>query len=208
MSRPAWRTRSASPRLGPDALPASAFDTFCRDAFDLLDGAGVRYLVIGGLAVMAVGEPRLTGDADVVAFLSPEEAARLVDRAARAGFTIDPEVERARISRTGTLRARREPFQLDVILASLPFEEEAFARSRRHRMFDREVHFPTPEDLLLFKVIAGRDKDLLDAVGIARRHGASLDVKYVRRALEPICDLAQDMRALRRLDEVLRKAAT
>lgn len=44
----------------------SAFDSFCRECFDFLTAPRVRFLVIGGLAVVAVGEPRVTGDVDVV----------------------------------------------------------------------------------------------------------------------------------------------
>jgi hypothetical protein len=36
----------------------SEFDDFCRFAFAFLDDRGTRYLVVGGLAVMVVGEPR------------------------------------------------------------------------------------------------------------------------------------------------------
>jgi hypothetical protein len=184
------------------------FDAFCRAAFDLLAAARVRYLVIGGLAVVAVGEPRLTGDVDVVAFPSAGGLDRLLGRARAAGFEFDEGTERERLEATGTLRFRRSPFQLDVIRASLPFEDTALARSFRKRLFGRLVRLPTPEDLLLFKVLAGRDKDLLDAVGIVRRHGERLDLDYVRATLRPICDLAESMDSWRRLDEVLRKART
>jgi len=42
----------------------------------------VRYLVIGGLAVVVVGEPRITADADAVVFMSPVEAEALICEAA------------------------------------------------------------------------------------------------------------------------------
>ena len=51
-------------------MAGSAFDEFCRAAFDFLDRSGVRYLVIGGLAVVVVGEPRTMADADVIAYLT------------------------------------------------------------------------------------------------------------------------------------------
>ena len=54
--------------------PASPFTAFCRKAFDFLEGSGIRHLVIGGLAVGAIGEARTTGDVDVVGFASPEDA--------------------------------------------------------------------------------------------------------------------------------------
>ena len=44
----------------------SEFDTFCRFAFAFLEERGIRTLVVGGLAVIVVGEPRMTADADAV----------------------------------------------------------------------------------------------------------------------------------------------
>jgi [acyl-carrier-protein] S-malonyltransferase len=47
-------------------VSTSSFDAFCRFAFTFLEEQRVRYLVIGGLAVVAVGEPRTTADADAI----------------------------------------------------------------------------------------------------------------------------------------------
>lgn len=185
---------------------ANPFNSFCRKAFDFLQESGVRHLVIGGLAVGVVGEARTTGDVDVVGFASPEDAQALIAKAAEAGFDVQPEIERERLHATGTLRFRDGSFQLDIILASLPFEEAAYRRAVKKRLFGRLVPFPTPEDLILFKVLAGRDKDLLDAVGVARRHLSRLDRKYLDDTLQGICDLAEDTRPWHRLEDVLRKA--
>jgi hypothetical protein len=65
---------------------ASAFDAFCRDAFAFLSRHRIDYLVIGGLAVVALGEPRTTGDVDVVVFVSDEGARALLDAALAEGF--------------------------------------------------------------------------------------------------------------------------
>lgn len=188
------------------ASPRS-FDAFCREAVDFLSQTSVPYLVIGGLAVATIGQPRATGDVDVIAYVSMEKAAALIDAAVAAGFQVSPD-ERETLQATGTLRFRKGQFQLDIIVASLAFEDDARARARKQRLFGRLVPLPTPEDLLLFKVLAGRDKDLVDAVGIARRHLPSLDRRYLRQAVEAVCELAEDLEPLRRLDEVLRKAAS
>lgn len=186
---------------------ANPFSAFCQKAFDFLEGSGVRYLVIGGLAVGAIGEARTTGDVDVIGFASPQDAEALITKATEAGFDVRPEVEQERLHATGTLRFRDGPFQLDIILASLPFEDTAYARAVRKRLFGRLVPLPTPEDLILFKVLAGRDKDIIDAVGVARRHLSTLDRRYVEETIQGICDLAEDMEPWRRLGNVLQKAA-
>jgi len=82
-------------------------------------------------------------------------------------------------------------------------EEVAYERSSVQRLFGRMVRFPSPEDLILFKILAGRDKDIVDAVGVARRHAGRLDRRYLEETLQPICDLAEDLTAWRRLQGVL-----
>ena len=184
----------------------SRFDDFCRAAVDFLVAQRTPYLVIGGLAVAAIGEPRMTRDVDVVGYLSMPEAEALIGAARRAGFKVPPG-ELERLHETGTLRFAKGDFELDVILASLPFEATARKRARKRRLFGRMVPLPTPEDLLVLKILAGRDKDLVDAVGVARRHADSLDRAYLTKTLREVCELAEDTTALRILDEVLRKAA-
>jgi len=183
------------------------FEAFCREAVDFLKSSATPYLMIGGIAVGAIGEPRLTGDVDVIGYMGMDKAFALIDAAVAAGFRIAPD-ERARLQATGTLRFKKGQFELDIILASLPFEDDARARARKHRLFGRLVPLPTPEDLILFKVLAGRDKDLVDAVGVARRHLPKLDRHYLHEAVKAVCELAEDLVPLRRLDEVLRKASS
>jgi hypothetical protein len=184
-------------------MTASEFDAFCRFAFAFLEGHQTRYLVVGGLAVVAVGEPRTTADADAIVFVSPAEAEALIRQAVEAGFDLREQVERERLAATGTIRLRRGRFQIDLITASLPFEEAAYRRASVHRLFGMPLPFPSPEDLILLKVLAGRDKDMLDAAGVARRHAERLDIRYLEQTLRPICDLAEDMTPWIRLQRVL-----
>lgn len=187
-------------------MAPNEFDAFCRQAFEFLEQRGVRYLVIGGLAVVVVGEPRTTADADAVVFVSPAEAEALIREAAEAGFDLREDVERERLSRTGTMRFRKGLFRLDLITASLPFEEQARERASRHELFGMSLPFPSPEDLLLFKILAGRDKDLLDATGVARRHRDQLDLPYLETTLHAICEAAEDASLWSRLQGVLARA--
>jgi hypothetical protein len=162
--------------------------------------------VVGGLAVAAVGEPRFTADVDVVAFVTLESAEDLIAAARTAGFTSATD-ESDRLRQTGTLRFHRDRFQLDVIVASLPFEQRARQRAVSIPLFGRLVPMPTPEDLLVFKVVSGRDKDMLDAVGIVRRHAARMDWQYVAQGIDEICELAEQTGPRELLAEVRKRAA-
>jgi len=187
-------------------VSANEFDSFCRFAFRFLEDQGTRYLVVGGLAIVVVGEPRTTADADAIIFVSPTEAEALIQAAAKAGFDLREAVERERLARTGTIRFRKGRFQIDLITASLPFEEAAHARASWHDLFGVRLPFPSPEDLILLKILAGREKDMLDATGIARRHHGHLDIAYLERTLLPICDAAEDASLWSRLQRVLVQA--
>ncbi|NDC64258.1 MAG: hypothetical protein EBZ59_09820 [Planctomycetia bacterium] len=187
-------------------MSPNAFDTFCRFAFRFLQDRQTRFLVVGGLAVVVVGEPRLTADADAVIYVTAAEADALIRAAVAAGFEVREAVERARLRETGTIRFRQGRFQIDLITASLPFEEAAYDRAAWHEFFGVRLPFPTPEDLIVFKVLAGRDKDMLDAGGVLRRHGEHIDVAYIERTLGPICELAEDLGPWNRWQHLLARS--
>lgn len=54
--------------------------------FSALNGSGVRYVVVGGLAVVLHGHPRLTADVDIVLDLEPASARRAMESLAQLGL--------------------------------------------------------------------------------------------------------------------------
>jgi hypothetical protein len=95
-------------------------------------------------------------------------------------------------------------FHVDFVIGSMPFEAEAFKRRRKVIFYNRYAYFPTPEDLILFKIIPARGKDILDAKSVAIRHGAKLDKAYLKKWAQVISDDLQDSRIYRRLEQVLK----
>ncbi len=63
--------------------------------FDVLTQAGVRYLVVGGVAVVLHGHPRLTADLDLVVGLEPDNVRAAIRALATLGYRarapVDPE---------------------------------------------------------------------------------------------------------------------
>jgi hypothetical protein len=177
---------------------AASFDAFCRDALDLLKSRRIKHVVVGGVAVTVVGEPRFTADLDAVVFVELPALERLLRAAGERGFEVDVAAELAVAREGGSVRISRGRFHLDLIVRSLFIEDLAYEHSKSRRVFDRLVRFPSPEDLLVLKLVAGRPRDLVDAEGIVRRHGAKLDAGYVERTLTQVCELAEDHAILER----------
>jgi len=188
---------------------AESFDDFCRACLDLLKAKRTRYLIVGGVAVTAVGEPRFTADLDAIVFVEPDELEPLLAYAIGHGFKADLEAELESARAGGSVRLARGRFHFDLIVRSLFIEDQALSRARTIKVFRRAVRFPSPEDLIVLKLVAGRPRDLLDVEGILRRHEETLDRAYVERTLRALCDLAEDHAFLGRwhdLLEALRRA--
>jgi len=143
-----------------------------------LDGARVRYLIVGGLAVVAHGFVRFTADVDLV--LDPERAA--LERAVAAlaglgyrprapvGFEEFPDPEkRARWAREKGLTVfsafspEHGATELDLFVEP-PFEfEGAYARAVRLEVSPGlPATFVAVDDLIAMKRAAGRPQDLQD----------------------------------------------
>jgi len=143
-----------------------------------LNAADVRYLVAGGLAVIAHGFVRFTADVDVVLDLEPGNLRRAIPALTSLGYRprapvefeqfADP-AERARwASEKGltvfSLFSPAHPaIEVDLFLEA-PFEfESAYARSPRLEVAPGvPASFVALPDLIAMKRKAGRAQDLVD----------------------------------------------
>lgn len=134
------------------------------DLLSLFNDNGVRYLVIGGYAVIQYAEPRYTEDLDL--WISTDTAnAAAVYRSLRefgaplTGLTEDDFAEQGYFYQMGV-----SPVRVDVLMGipGLDFEESW----ERRVVVDFDglpVLFISREDLIMAKLASGRAQDLIDA---------------------------------------------
>ncbi|MEP6862973.1 MAG: hypothetical protein ABJE66_20265 [Deltaproteobacteria bacterium] len=134
----------------------------------------------------------------MIVFLQIEQLERLLACAIERGFEADAAAELAAAREGGSVRLTRGRFHFDLILRSLFIEDLAYEHSTVLTVFERAARFPSPEDLVVLKVVAGRPKDLLDVEGVLKRHREKLDRDYVEATLSRVCDLAEDHAILER----------
>ncbi len=77
---------------------------------------------------------------------------------------------------------------LDVVLAGPGLEEQFLDRVIVVQVGDFMVPVISPEDLVVTKVLAGREKDVGDIRGVLQARADSLDLGYIRRTLRVIED--------------------
>lgn len=186
--------------MNPIFAAALEIQDFCR-------AKGWRFCFIGGLAVQRWGEPRLTQDVDLTVlapFGSEEEFIKILLEGFRA---------RRGDARDFALRHRvllleaDNGVPLDIALGALPFEERAVDRASDYAVGpDKALFTCGPEDLIVLKTFAGRDRDWLDIDGIALRQAGRLDRALIDRELAPLLELKEDSESAGRLQRLLERA--
>lgn len=74
----------------------------------------------------------------------------------------------------------RPPLVVDVFFAATEYHKEALFRRKAIRFYGTRIDVMGPEDVILHKLVAGREKDMQDAEDVAQRQKRSLDLKYLR----------------------------
>ena len=147
-----------------------------------LRGIPAPSMVIGGIAVIARGVPRQTIDVDATVWAQAVDLDDLFETLGRQGLKprIASALEFAR--RHQILQLRHEPSgtPVDLSLAWLPFEREALQRSSIVDFGGVLIRVATPEDLIIYKAVAWRDRDRADIERLLTRHGREVDLGRIR----------------------------
>lgn len=151
---------------------------------------GCRWYLFGAQAVTIWGRPRLTTDVDVTVQTASAGSEALVAALSAAGFRLSETFsdDFVRSTRVLPLIHMASGMPLDVVLAGPGLEEQFLDRAVFVRLDDFTVPVISPEDLVVTKVLAGRDKDVEDVRGVLRLRSASLDLDYIRRTLAMVED--------------------
>lgn len=174
---------------------------------DALDELGMPWVVIGGIAVIARGVPRSTLDVDVTLWALDRSPESLLDAFQRHAIVPRISDAAAFARERQVLLVRHEPsgVPIDVSLALLPFEEEAIRAGERCDFAGVSIPVARAEDLLIYKIVASRPRDLDDAEKLLLIVGSTIDVERVRRVVAEFSDVLGDRERVDALERVFRR---
>lgn len=135
-----------------------------RAFLESLNSAGVRYLVLGGYAVIHYGHRRSTRDLDVWVSVDPANAAKVSDVLREFGGFPASQVKPSMFQVKGKVFIfGREPVRIDILTdpSELKFED-SYARRNVVDWDGLRVPLISFEDLKRNKAGSGRPKDLAD----------------------------------------------
>jgi hypothetical protein len=156
-----------------------------------LESHGLRFCIIGGVAVQWWGEPRLTRDIDISLLTGFGAEAAPVDLLLGAYAPRIADARQFALANRVLLLRSPSGAGIDVSLAALPYEELAIGRAPLVEVMPgRTLRLCSPEDLIVMKLFAGRETDIRDARSVAVRQAERLDWVYVETHLAALADLA------------------
>jgi hypothetical protein len=167
-----------------------------------------RWYLFGAQAVNLLGRPRMTADVDVTVEVDRKELARFIDDLRTAGFELriaDPD---AFLKATSVIPLfhPRTGMPLDLVLAGSGLETLFLDRAQQRDVGGLVVPVISPSDLLVAKILAGRTKDLEDAVGVLRERPDEVDLNAVRSLLGQIEQALDQSDLLPCLDQIVADA--
>ena len=143
---------------------------------------GLRFLVIGGLAVAVHGFSRQTADLDLL--IEHDRRADWLALLAQFGYTVQAE----RLAFTQLSSAEAGAWPVDLMVVREPSFSEMFAAARDAEMYGVRVKVPALEHLLALKLHAMKHghigryaKDLIDVEELVRVNRLDLKAENLRQ---------------------------
>ena len=154
-----------------------------------LNAVGVRWALVGGLAVSARTIPRFTKDLDfAIAVASDSEAEEAVHRLRSRGYYPIEVLEEDYVERLSGVRMARNASDVlvDLLFASSGIENEVVVSADHLEVLPRlTVPVATTPHLIALKVLAGRSQDLTD-LGYLIPSASSAELDAAREAVKLI----------------------
>ncbi|HEV7427077.1 MAG TPA: DUF6036 family nucleotidyltransferase [Thermoanaerobaculia bacterium] len=145
--------------------------------FRLLNEHDIRYVIVGGIAVILHGSPRLTADLDIIIDLEPARARTAIDVLQRAGFVAEVPVDIRLFADESVRRSwiadkhmkalslhdgEMPPTVLDILAESPIVFEDLYGRAKVVSVDEITLRIAAIPDLIALKRLSGRPEDLRD----------------------------------------------
>ena len=189
---------------------ASLLTELFSDLGAVFDRTSVRWYVFGAQAAIIHGAARLTADVDITVMLGNHPIKNLIQVLKEKGFEVcvSDVLTFVEHSRVLLVFHSKSSIPVDIVLGSPGLEEQFMQRAQPYDMAGVMVPIASSEDVIAMKILAGRGKDLDDALAIIMAQGERLDLLTTRSTLELLEKALDRSDLLRTLDEIVHRGNT
>lgn len=164
-------------------------------------------MVIGGIAVIAHGVARQTVDIDATIFAHQLDTSQALE--ALADWSIRPRIadalEFAERSQVLLLVHEKTKVTLEISLAFSSFEQEALKRAVAVDFGGVRIQVAIPEDLVIYKALAWRDRDRYDIEQLLTLHADHIDLERVRAFVREFAQILDTPERIPEFEQLLRE---
>ena len=140
-----------------------------KELLSLLNAYRVKYLLVGGYAVIYYTEPRYTGDIDIFVEVSESNARKLYTVLKKFGAPLDRYIPEDFMAPGYFFQIGVPPNRIDILMSMKGVSfERAWSNRKRIKFIGVNCNLVSLEDLIAAKQAAGRSKDKLDLKGLRR----------------------------------------
>jgi predicted nucleotidyltransferase len=174
-----------------------------REATNFLDRCGYRYAIVGGIALAHWGVVRATYDIDIKV-LVPDSDYAAVRKSLWAEFsnTARPHLPENSL----VVSVSINDVIVDFLLALPGYEELIVERANQRELDGWSVWICSAEDLVIQKVVAGRNKDWLDVETLLIEQRDRLDQVYIQDWLAQFVEALEKPEIITTYERLLIKA--
>lgn len=169
-----------------DSLPPAG--QTLRQAFEALvstlNERGVRYAIIGGLAIIQHTRVRTTDDIDALLAVPQVALPGLFEALRERGFTINLQQSIREFRDDGFTSIRFADVIVDLMQPMIPAYAHVLDRAISTDILGHSVRISSAECLVVMKLIAMRPQDESDIQDLLSAYGDELDFDFIRTELE------------------------
>lgn len=173
------------------------------EVHDFCLAQGWRCCIIGGLAVVRWGRPRVTQDVDLTLLTGFGDEEKFVDVLLGRFAGRRPDAREFALAARVLLMQATNGTYIDLALAGLPFEERLVERATEFEYAPGvRLRTASAEDIVVSKAFATRHRDWNDIEGILVRQQHKLDWTYIRHELSFLCELKEAPEIVEQLEQM------
>ena len=158
----------------------------------VLEQAGIQYMITGSIVSSLQGEPRSTHDIDMIITIQKSQINALLSAFPPPRFYLDKNaiLEAVHNQSMFNLIDTESGDKVDFwILTNEPFDQSRFSRKASENFMGFTMQVSSPEDTILAKLrwaklSGGSEKQLMDALRVYEVQYESLDTDYLKRWVE------------------------
>jgi hypothetical protein len=160
-------------------------DEFCTNA-------SVEYAVIGGVAVINYDYQRTTKDIDVTVLCRLEELKNVHDQFIQSYIPLqDDSLNFFQKNFLLTVKDKITDIKIDIAAGLTIFDDKIVKRRVRTKLGKAEFYICTLEDLIIYKLFAGRLQDLSDVENLLEKN-KDIDQPYLFETAEKFRELERE----------------